>query len=687
MGKEWLYPWGGGRGGSGSGSSSGRSRRRGDSGSVVSNSTSSSSSTPSGCINAVIHLFDFHPFHFSSHLHHQSHDDSTSFMPDENNTSVPLKGSEAPRNSLDIHDGTNYMEAATLSSANLKKEGTLHVETDMQIKTSGHARSSFRRDDDNSTICSDSPGGTKTPTLVARLMGLDLLPDSYSPRVSSSSSTINHSLQNIVLNKKKAARSSFSNASDLISHSVPVTPRISSSSSARRSDIDQRFSLQINKENIDVGSCQELEFSRFLKSKINAARMHEDENMSPGHYAKQIVKQFKESVSRRVGKDITNTSNHDYQRRDQNVVLLKPKKPSNLGNGSETTTKSPRLRLSETKSRPTLTKVHQDSQHSPKLLSSQLCADKQSKNETVSLRSKPQKAVLILREEKEKQKSSVKKSKLVVHGDENMKCSSKFKKPPQTWDLMRNKQEEAFVRSAALTNARASQTSDNKCKKTPLPDLLSLKKKELKRQKKFCDSEASDPPSAKTNTKLLSCNLSQSCQQDLNDQNSLMAAEQLTDYISRILNCTGIFPFTPISIFKFNSLLHPLHPSVFHQLPKLPNGKLVFELVDQLLAGILQSHFGERFMFGDELKCYTQCTKLEHTGKVPLGREQLLNTLFNKIKNFRPVNCLVQEDIDALIDKDLPRKLLECEEEVERMVMEIEDYILERLVHETVTVC
>ena len=41
---------------------------------------------------------------------------------------VKYAGSEAPRNSLDIHDGTNYMEAATLSSANLKKEGTLHVE-------------------------------------------------------------------------------------------------------------------------------------------------------------------------------------------------------------------------------------------------------------------------------------------------------------------------------------------------------------------------------------------------------------------------------------------------------------------------------------------------------------------------------------------------------------------------------
>ena len=59
-------------------------------------------------------------------------------------------------------------------------------------------------------------------------MGLDFLPDSSSPRVSSSSSTINHSLQNLALNKKKATRSSFSNASDLISHSLLVTPRTSS---------------------------------------------------------------------------------------------------------------------------------------------------------------------------------------------------------------------------------------------------------------------------------------------------------------------------------------------------------------------------------------------------------------------------------------------------------------------------
>lgn len=100
MGKEWLYNWGGGRGGGGSGgggsSSGSRSRKRGvnktfscsseaDSGIVVSNST------PSGCINAVIQLFDFHPFHFSSNLHHQSHDHTT-FLPHEPTTNVPLKG-------------------------------------------------------------------------------------------------------------------------------------------------------------------------------------------------------------------------------------------------------------------------------------------------------------------------------------------------------------------------------------------------------------------------------------------------------------------------------------------------------------------------------------------------------------------------------------------------------------------
>lgn len=219
----------------------------------------------------------------------------------------------------------------------------------------------------------------------------------------------------------------------------------------------------------------------------------------------------------------------------------------------------------------------------------------------------------------------------------------------------------------------------------------------MKRQKQLYDSEASDPSPSKKNTQVLSCNLSQSYKQELtNDQNSLTGAEQLTDYISRILNCTGIFHHTPISTFTFNSPSHPLHPSIFLKLPKLHNGKLIFELVDQLLAGILQSCLSynssfipcKKYMFGEQLKCYTQCTKLQHETimeKVPMYGEQLLDIMCNKIKNFRSVNCLVLGDIDALVDKDLPLKFLECEEEVEGLVMEIEGYILERLMHETVT--
>lgn len=122
MGKDWLYNWGGVRGGSGSSSNSGGSKKKrgnntfscssgGDSGSVVSNSTTTSStSTPSGCINAVIQLFDFHPFHFSTHLHHQSHDHTT-FLPHESTTDVPVKGlpSSPPSTHTHTHSFTYIM--------------------------------------------------------------------------------------------------------------------------------------------------------------------------------------------------------------------------------------------------------------------------------------------------------------------------------------------------------------------------------------------------------------------------------------------------------------------------------------------------------------------------------------------------------------------------------------------------
>ena len=66
---------------------------------------------------------------------------------------------------------------------------------------------------------------------------------------------------------------------------------------------------------------------------------------------------------------------------------------------------------------------------------------------------------------------------------------------------------------------------------------------------------------------------------------------------------------------------------------------------------------------------------------------QLIDTLCSKIRRFPQADCRVLEDIDALIDKDLPemqlQSLMAYEEEGEAIVTELEEDILEALVHET----
>lgn len=381
----------------------------------------------------------------------------------------------------------------------------------MQIKTSSSRSSRTCHDLSSSECSSSSPAGTKTPTLVARLMGLDLLPENSSPRPSSSSSSNHYSssnhpssiskshlhrqqVQNRPRNNKKSINSSemINDVMTTGCRSLPETPRISS---ARKSDVDQRFSLQIIKENInnELATCQEFDFSKFLATKISA---EDRENMSsPGHYAKQIVKQFKESVSRRVGRDITNTVNNgtDEQRRDQHIVLLKSNKPSNIGGCHDQSaipnSCSPRLRFLDTKNKPTVIKNNQTSCHSPKLSLSP-CTNNQSKG-TATVSSKPKAQSVPGKEEKQQQKqqqiSSIQNCRKLASD----KYGPRLRKPPQ--------QEESFVKPSS-TN-RAAQISDKKCKKTPLsnhvPALLSVKKgssppatrllqKKVSKKKIFC---------------------------------------------------------------------------------------------------------------------------------------------------------------------------------------------------------
>lgn len=327
----------------------------------------------------------------------------------------------------------------------------------IQIRTSTDARSS--RTDDFSSEFSSSPG-IKTPNLVARLMGLDLLPESSSPSSSSlhscsnpqSKSRLHPHIQNLKedIRSRKSRSKNCSEGDFSGTRSLPETPRISS---ARRSDVDHhRYSLQINKENNN----EEIEFSSYLTAKMSRRIVQEDENRSPGHYARKIVKQVKENISRRIGTDITNTVKNREQRRDQQlVVLLKSKKLSNRVNGDESC--SPRLRYSdnrENKPMPSSAgKIQNQNPHSPKLSLSPLSSTSSVDNYKYSQCGKASPKL---------QKSSTdEKCKKVA----NERYGSRLKKPPQTSDLIRNKQDEPFVRSPPKSKAGHS---EKKCKKTPL---------------------------------------------------------------------------------------------------------------------------------------------------------------------------------------------------------------------------
>lgn len=203
----------------------------------------------------------------------------------------------------------------------------------IQIKTGREKRSNVASLPD---ICS-SPG-TKTPTLVARLMGLDLLPDgtSSSPRPSSTldiAPLIRPSIHasRTPHHRSSSGRKSCSDAVEYSGRGTRSLPETTRMSLGRRSDVDHhnRWSLQVNKENNTSRTVgEDFDFSRFRKE-LKCSLSEDGTGRSPSHYARQIVKQVKEKVSRRVGiKDITNTvrsrSEQGSTNKDQ---TYKPRKP------------------------------------------------------------------------------------------------------------------------------------------------------------------------------------------------------------------------------------------------------------------------------------------------------------------------------------------------------------------------
>nr|GEW94523.1 hypothetical protein [Tanacetum cinerariifolium] len=296
MGKQWLlYKLGGDTSGCHGTSKKPTSKTR---------KKSEDKNISGGCMNAVLHMFDmqhhFVPFNQSSvNVLEQEHKNI-------------LKGVEAPRNSLELEEQQQddvkevaSSSSSSLSSSKLKLETSFSIPNNgIQIKTK---RSTLMDNNDVSSECSSSPS-TKTPSLVARLMGLDLLPENSSPRTSLSSPrpSSSSSYYATPLNPLSKLSSRKNNV-----RSLPTTPRASTGarSSTHEVDYHHRFSLQVN------------------NNKENKRRYDHE---SKSEYAKQYVQQLKENISRRVGADITNTTTKREQRRDECLVVLKPKRPSTL---------------------------------------------------------------------------------------------------------------------------------------------------------------------------------------------------------------------------------------------------------------------------------------------------------------------------------------------------------------------
>ncbi|XP_078166550.1 uncharacterized protein LOC144561466 isoform X2 [Carex rostrata] len=288
--------------------------------------------TASGCMGGMLHYFDFHHLLFNG-CHASARMPSNSVThSDLTNPETSTKGLEAPRNSLE--GGEDLGQAKALSSS-FVEDGYFEIPVGVQLapafdilptKIMKHRRQLSVLEDDEERRISQTPETPRTPSLVARLMGIDGLPDSApSPPATARQKKLTEFTKNQL--KKRELRSSKlhehkkeprqplrsinSNArfSDVGTRSLPDTPRASSD---RSWDVDARLSLQIHRENPNSNisnSCHSNvpvgEYSlppSPTHYTMKPRRKYQDENRSPrsrDYAAKEIVKQMKESITNR----------------------------------------------------------------------------------------------------------------------------------------------------------------------------------------------------------------------------------------------------------------------------------------------------------------------------------------------------------------------------------------------------
>ncbi|XP_076923635.1 uncharacterized protein LOC143585832 [Bidens hawaiensis] len=615
--------------------------------------SSSSSSTFGGCMSAIFNMFDIHhyhhlPFHQPGSLISESCVSNIIGEPNVTLKGISLKGVEAPRNSLEVEE-QELSSSPCSSSLKLKQETNFKIPMcDIQINT----KRSKILTEDISSECSSSPS-TKTPTLVARLMGLDLLPENSSPRVSSSScATPSNPLVKLSSNKNNSTRS------------LPATPRLSTgdirSRPSTEADYHHRLSLQINKEN----------------------KRRYDEGSS--EYAKQIAKQIRENISRRVaGADITNTGKSKEHRRDEFLVVLKPNRPSS-GSTANAVKKSRNLDQGHG-----FGKENYEPTPISSLARTRLMEIKNNLNKpNSSLRSSPLSSISSTTKSPPLMKDDVKQEKPIIKMQKCKKIAS------EKYDLrlkkMHQQDQEPCVKKC---NKKSTPLSNHLVKVNINTTKFMSFKKDMASSTSSSTTTLPQKQNIKDTHKLTFQDKVSSSSNSISNGNCIAAVIATTattgssnsdyfNYISKILNHTGIENTTLISISHWYSPSHPLHPSIFQQIEKIchPTGaadrKLIFAVVDELLVDILKPYISLKPWVG-----------MGGPNSHRLYGSELIGILCEKIGGFPAADCQMLEDIDWLIEGDMRNStrvvgVTAFADEAEELVSDVEHDVVDTLVGE-----
>ncbi|CAA7396753.1 unnamed protein product [Spirodela intermedia] len=523
-------------------------------------------------------------------------------------------------------------------------------------------------------------GFSKTGNVVARLMGLDQIPEPTPSRSSDGYSSQEQlsSLRVATFHKQRRETAAVTppplrhplrprNCDFLVAppedarhgtRSLPDTPRMSS---ARKSwDADPRLSLQLSfKENVAFalgeGNASFLSPSSLsAKSKRRISRLQQDENRSPRQYASDIMKQVKESVTRRIaGRSFEDPPAGST---GQKTKAFCHENGRQICSSTAPPSCSPRLRaLDSPKNKPASPAPPPPPPPLP------LCRPSSPH---------PQ------RMDREVAKAA----------------SGKSRKPRSEWFMEKMRKSPAVAaREESFLSPPSSPQPRKKCRSSSPAFVPGIRKEALT----FTSLSPPPSPSPSQQTSAPAAPRLRHTRGQLrisddgdsrarrSSNSSVLGPEEYL-YVRCVLGRTGVQSHTPLSsaAARWYSPSHPVDPIVFHQLERSfnrssgslrqrCNRKLLFHLVDEVLAELLwqpREPWRRRITDG----------------------ESLMQSVWSRIRNFSAASCrAAPPDVDALVEADLPavnvRRLLlhpAVSQEAESVAVELGTSILDSLVAE-----